>query len=128
MYYDSGKSHLGFVLKEGNNMKLELDALTKPISAIVHSDDVVVSTVADGIDLLGNASYLGAKRIVAQKAHFVDDFFDLQTGLAGEILQKFSNYRMRLTIEGEWQEINSRALRDFIRECNRGEAIEFLSV
>ena len=26
------------------------------------------------------------------------DFFDLRTGLAGEVLQKFTNYRVRLAI------------------------------
>jgi hypothetical protein len=108
-------------------MKLELNALNQPATATVISDDVVIQTTNDGVDLLGNADYLGAKHVIAEDKHFSPDFFDLKTGLAGEILQKFSNYRMKLTIKGEWQEINSKALRDFIRECNRGDSIEFLS-
>jgi hypothetical protein len=40
----------------------------------------------DGGGLLLNESQLAA------------DFFDLRTGLAGEVLQKFTNYRVRLAI------------------------------
>ncbi|MDX1342996.1 DUF4180 domain-containing protein [Reinekea sp. G2M2-21] len=109
-------------------MKLVLNPQTKPQSVTLVADDVVIWTVNDSLDLLGNASYLGAQHIIARQCHFADEFFDLSTRLAGDILQKFANYRVKLTIEGEWREINSRALRDFIRECNRGEAIEFLNV
>jgi hypothetical protein len=109
-------------------MQLQLNALVKPATATLLADDAVIHSIADGLDLLGNADYLGAKHIITEDKHFSTDFFDLRSGLAGEILQKFSNYRMKLTIKGEWQEINSKALRDFIRECNRGDAIQFLSV
>lgn len=107
-------------------MKLQLNALSKPHRAIVTDDHVVVASIHDGMDLIGNASYLGAGHVVAKDRHFSSAFFDLKTGLAGDVLQKFANYRMKLTIEGDWRQVNSEALRDFIRECNRGDAIEFL--
>lgn len=109
-------------------MQLQLNAQTQPYSATLIADDVVVCSVNDGVDLLGNATYLGAKHVIADASHFAAEFFDLRTGLAGEILQKFSNYQMRLTIRGQWQQINSHALGDFIRECNRGDAITFSEV
>jgi hypothetical protein len=109
-------------------MKLKLDAQATPPAAIVLNETCVVSSLADGLDLIGNADYLGARQIVAKDLHFSSEFFDLKTGLAGEVLQKFANYRMKLKITGNWREVHSKALRDFIRECNRGEAIEFLQV
>jgi len=109
-------------------MKLQLDNSTYPVSAILVSDAIVVSSISDGLDLIGNADYLGAKHIVTSAEHFSERFFDLKTGLAGEVLQKFSNYKMKLTIQGEWAEVTSRALRDFIRECNRGDSVAFIGV
>jgi hypothetical protein len=53
------------------------------------------------------------------------DFFNLTTGLAGEILQKFSNYRMRLAVLGDFSDIESKSLRDFIRESNSRGVINF---
>jgi hypothetical protein len=54
-------------------------------------------------------------------------FFDLKTGMAGTILQKFSNYQMKLAIIGDFDKFNSHALNAFIVECNRGRHIFFVS-
>ena len=56
------------------------------------------------------------------------DFFQLRTGLAGEILQKFVNYGLRLAIIGDLSAFtaNSAALRDLINESNRGNSVWFL--
>jgi hypothetical protein len=39
--------------------------------------------------------------IIMYEAQIIPDFFDLKSGIAGEILQKFSNYDMRLAIIGD---------------------------
>ncbi|HCM60508.1 MAG TPA: hypothetical protein DIS74_09080 [Bacteroidales bacterium] len=57
---------------------------------------------------------------------FAAGFFDLRTGLAGEILQKLSNYRMRLAIVGDFTRLKSRSWRYFIRESNRGKTVCFM--
>jgi hypothetical protein len=49
-------------------------------------------------------------------------FFDLSSGVAGEFVQKFVNYGQRLAIVGEIPD-PSAALRDFVRECNRGRQV-----
>ena len=55
----------------------------------------------------------------------VQDVLDLK--LAGEILQKFSNYRIRLVIVGDWSKYTSRSLKAFICESNRGKTVNFSS-
>jgi hypothetical protein len=56
-------------------------------------------------------------------------FFQLRSGLAGEMLQKFVIYRMRLAIAGDFVELalQSSALRDLIYEANRGKDEWFVS-
>ena len=71
--------------------------------------------------------YKGCSRLIVHSADLSPDFFDLRTGLAGEILQKLSNYRMQLVIVGDFSNIGSKSLRDFIRESNRGKSVNFLS-
>lgn len=85
-----------------------------------------VHTVDDAVDLLGNAEYMGAKRIVVHQTQLHPDFFELKTRLAGEILQKFSNYRMQLAIVGAFEALPGRSLRDFIYESNRQGRILFV--
>lgn len=78
------------------------------------------------LDIMANASYNGAAGIILKKEQLHPDFFDLKTGLAGDILQKFSNYRMRLAVTGDFTGYNSKSLNDFIYESNKTGRIVFV--
>lgn len=55
-------------------------------------------------------------------------FFQLRSGMAGAVLQKFINYRLRVALLGDitpWL-AQSNALQDFVHEANRGEQVWFL--
>lgn len=80
----------------------------------------------DFLDLLGNASYQNAYKVIVHKSQLPNNFFDLKTRIAGEILQKFSTYNMQLAIVGDFENIESKSLRDFIRESNRVGRIVFV--
>lgn len=54
--------------------------------------------------------------IILQARHITPDFFDLKTGMAGEVLQKFSYYRMCLAIVGDFSAYGSKSLQEFILE------------
>jgi hypothetical protein len=81
----------------------------------------------DALDLIG-AAFSGAEAVVIPVSRLDRSFFTLSTGLAGEIMQKFVNYRLRLAIVGDMTEFTeaSGALRDLIRESNKGTQIWFL--
>jgi hypothetical protein len=85
----------------------------------------VISEVQDAIDLMADLSFQGCGRMIIYEKNLIKDFFDLSTGFAGEILQKFSNYNFKLAIIGDFSKYNSKSLRDFIRESNRGNMIFF---
>ena len=80
------------------------------------------------LDLIGDA--LGrAGLVVVPVARIAPAFFSLATGVAGAVVQKFVNYRLRLAIVGDVDEYvaGSTALRDFVRECNRGTQTWFVA-
>lgn len=85
-----------------------------------------ISSSGDILDIMGDIGYQGCSKLIVHVSDLSPDFFDLRTGLAGEILQKFSNYRMRLAIVGDFSHLTSRSWRDFIRESNRGRTVSFL--
>lgn len=80
----------------------------------------------EALELMMNAVYDGAEFLILSRENFPETFFDLSTGMAGEVLQKFSNYRVRLFIVGNFSEHSGKALADFIRECNKGKQINFV--
>jgi hypothetical protein len=69
----------------------------------------------------------GCDRLIFDKAAFAEPFFILSSGLAGEILQKFVNYRLKVAIVGDYSQYTSKPLHDFIRESNRGRDVFFVS-
>ena len=91
------------------------------------SEDFRVSNIRDALDLMATAHYEGVDHLIAYEKNFCPEFFDLKTRIAGEILQKYSNYRLKLAIIGSFEKFTSNSLRDFIRECNRGRQIFFIS-
>jgi len=95
--------------------------------AILELDNIEIKETQDAIDLLGNCYFVGASKIVIKKENLIPDFFELKTGIAGEILQKFSTYQMQLAIVGDYSEINSKSLNDFIFESNKAGKITFVS-
>ncbi|MDX2283907.1 MAG: DUF4180 domain-containing protein [Bacteroidia bacterium] len=84
-----------------------------------------IASQQDGMDLLGEVYFSGHDRLLLHAESFDPAFFDLKTGLAGELLQKFTNYRIRLAIVGDWAAYASRSLQAFITESNRGRQICF---
>lgn len=87
---------------------------------------IFISSEQDAIDLLGNLYYQGFDKVILFKENITPDFLDLKNGIAGNILQKFSNYQFRLAIVGDFSEYKSKSLNDFIYECNKIGHLNFL--
>ncbi|GLV64218.1 hypothetical protein Bmyc01_28880 [Bacillus mycoides] len=96
--------------------------------ALVRNDTVVISDVQTALDLLATVQYeVDAKHIIIHKSLISEDFFDLKTRLAGDILQKFINYKVKIAIIGDFSMYTSKSLKDFIYECNKGKDIFYLA-
>ncbi len=107
-------------------MTIETHSINTIRIAEVISDALVIETAEDGMDLLGNLYYQDFDKIILHEKNINSAFFDLKTGIAGELLQKFSNYRVRLAIVGNFANNPSQSLRDFIFESNTGRQISFV--
>jgi hypothetical protein len=95
--------------------------------AEVISDDIIIQSAADGLDLMGNIYYQGFDTLILHEKNIVSEFFDLKTKMAGDILQKFSNYRIGLTIVGDFDKYESKSLKDFIFESNKTKHVNFVN-
>jgi hypothetical protein len=79
--------------------------------------------------VVGEALARGADWVVLPTERLGARFFDLSTGVAGEIVQKFVTYGCRVAIVGDVSAYaaKSGALRDFVRESNRGAHVWFVA-
>lgn len=85
------------------------------------------NNVQDALDMMAESTYLGAKGLIIHSAQLLPEFFDLRTRIAGEILQKFSTYKMKLVIVGDFSNYESQSLKDFIYESNKVGQVVFVS-
>lgn len=95
--------------------------------AEIQSDEVIVGSSQDALDVMADLGARGIREIILHQKSLSPSFFSLSTGLAGDILQKFSNYQVRLAIVGEFARFTSGSLQAFIRESNRGNTVFFVS-
>lgn len=95
--------------------------------AEIISDKLLIQNTEDALDLLGNAYYQGFDKIIIYQKNLTPDFFNLKNKMAGDILQKFSNYRVHLVIIGDFSTFTSQSLKDFIYESNRGNHVNFVA-
>ncbi|OMD43211.1 cytoplasmic protein [Paenibacillus borealis] len=95
--------------------------------AVVSSSEVLIGDVQSALNFIATVRYeTDCDRIVLNQSNVSDSFFDLKTRLAGEILQKFINYQVKLALVGDFSIYTSQSLKDFIYECNRGNDFLFM--
>lgn len=94
--------------------------------AELSDEELIITGAQDILDIFGDIGMHDCSRLIIHEKNLHRDFFDLKTRLAGEILQKFSNYGVKLAVVGNFKVYQSKSLQDFIRECNRGNVIFFV--
>ena len=85
-------------------------------------------TAGDAVDLMGAAAEHRAAWIAIPVERLGDDFFELRTRIAGEIIQKFAMYGAHVAIVGDISQrvAASRSLAGLVAESNRGKDLWFV--
>lgn len=94
--------------------------------AEIISDEILMQDPGEAVQLIMDLYYQDFSKIIIREKNISPAFFDLKTGVAGEILQKFSNYKAQLVIIGEFTRYPGKSIRDFIYESNKGRQVNFL--
>lgn len=96
---------------------------------IMHGEDTIEITsniiIHDSRDFLNVMGSHPSKIYLFRKSNFDEGFFDLSTGIAGDILQKASNYKIKIGIIGDFRNVQKKSLKDFIYESNRTRQVVF---
>ena len=108
-------------------MNIETISQNNKTVAVVTSNENIITDVQSALDLIMSVKYEAQTNLIAiDKKAVCNDFFILSTGLAGEILQKFINYQVKIAIFGDYSKYTSKPLKDFIYESNNGKDIFFV--
>lgn len=104
---------------------MEISPIENNIAEIT-AEGIVLNNIEHGTDLVGNIYYQGFDKVLIYERNISPSFFDLSTKMAGEILQKFSNYRIKLAIVGNFEAYQNKSFKDFVLESNQFGQINFV--
>jgi Domain of unknown function (DUF4180) len=104
-------------------MEFNLHESDKVKIAEITSPSPPLQTAEDFLDLMANTR---CQKIIVPKALIDEAFFDLRSGVAGEILQKASTYSIQLAVVGDFTHYEGRSLGDFIYESNQANQVLFV--
>lgn len=79
-----------------------------------------LASEANALDLVAACGECGTNRLMLHASNLPEDFYQLNTGLAGEVLLKFSNYRLRVAAVLTPELVNQGRFREMALETNRG--------
>lgn len=86
--------------------------------------NILIREEQDALDLMAICGEHDSSRMILHDSNLDPGFFDLKTRLAGNVFQKFSNYRMRCAIILPEHYIIGR-FAEMVKEANRGGNIRF---
>ncbi len=90
----------------------------------IQDNALIIGTPQQFLQLMLN---LPSDKVILIKENLHESFFDLRSGLAGDILQKVSNYVLHLGIVGDFSIYESKSLHAFIYESNKSNRVVFTS-
>jgi hypothetical protein len=73
----------------------------------------------DAVELVGLCGEYSVNRLLLYAANVPESFFDLKSGLAGAILQKFVNYNLKVALVVQADQFRGK-FKEFVLEANRG--------
>lgn len=108
-------------------MKIDVFKHNNEHIAEVKDTGILISNLDDGLQIMVDCAAQEAYKAILYQENISADFFELKTKLAGDILQKYTQYGFDIAIVGDFSIYNSKSLNDFIYESNKGRKINFVA-
>ena len=89
------------------------------------ADSPKIKSDNDILALLSYSYEAESDLLLLKAEQLADEFFELESGLAGAILLKLSNYRLKTAILVDFTSIESKRFQELIFECNKGNVLNF---
>jgi len=113
-------------IEKGEDTNLRILKVKDVDIAVIRLNELIIKDVLTAIDIMISIKdFHNINRVVIKKKAVTEDFFDMSTGLAREILHQLSIRQKRLAILGDFSVYKNDAFDDFVNECNQGDTIFF---
>jgi len=93
---------------------------------VAREGELLIGDEQDAVDLIALCGEENSDRLILFADNLSQEFFDLKTRLAGSVLQKFSNYRVKCAIVIP-PLLDKGRFHDMLIEANRQHSLHFFS-
>ena len=87
----------------------------------------LISSEQDILDLFAESYEYNTNLFLLYESNFHPDLFDLKTGLAGAVFQKFAVYRAKAAIVLDSGTEKNKRFEEYRYECNQGTQVRFFA-
>lgn len=86
---------------------------------------IFITSEADVLELFGKM--YGYSKLMLRQEQLAPAFFDLSSGLAGAVLQKLVNYKIKTAFIVDMNVIKSEKFKEMAAEANQGQQFRFFA-
>jgi len=108
-------------------MEITIFQLNDENIAEVKGAGILIHNLDDSLQIMVDCGAQEAYKAIIYQENITADFFELKTKLAGEILQKYTQYSFDIAIVGDFSIYNSKSLTDFTYESNKSKRVNFVA-
>jgi hypothetical protein len=94
---------------------------------VCDSAETPLQSEQDALDLIAACFENNTFLLMLNAEVLADDFFRLRTGLAGQVLQKFINYRVKVAVVLTKEQRIMGKFKEFLAEANKGNDFRVFS-
>lgn len=106
---------------------MDVKILQETNIAVIENISVLICDIQTAFELMMLVEYeTNCDRIIIEKSAICERFFNFKNRLALELLQKFSDYDVKLAIVGDFTKYKNNSIEEFICECNSGKSMFFV--
>lgn len=89
--------------------------------------EIFISSERDILDLFAGSYEYNTNLFLLYESNFHLDLFDLKTGLAGAVFQKFAVYRAKAAVVLDSGIEKNKRFEEYMYECNQGNQVRFFT-
>lgn len=116
---ESGEGSAADAMKRGNKMQYQLIEKDNRSYILLCGEGKTIQAERDALDLLSICMENDTNRLLLCSERISDEFLRLSTGIAGAVLQKFTQYNVQAAAVIDPSRIKGK-FRDFLAESNNG--------
>jgi PadR family transcriptional regulator, regulatory protein AphA len=138
MIYDnliaSYKNELDWIQKMRKELRINIETSNRMGYRVVEKNDkryveyasaeTPLRSEQDALELVAACFENDAYLLMLHEEMLTDDFFNLRTGIAGQVLQKFSNYHVKVAVILRSEQRIKGKFKELLAESNKGNAFK----